>query len=95
MREFKKKSRSIKGIFAFDVAVVQTEQGLRFPTIECNRRYNGASYPTQIALKLAIPEWSAVTFSTNYQSLSEINLSDIEYDPKTSEGAIIVNWGQI
>ncbi len=40
------KDRGIKGIFAFDVAIVQTDNGLRFPVIECNPRYNGASYPT-------------------------------------------------
>ena len=85
----------MKGIFAFDVAVVQTELGLRFPAIECNPRYNGASYPTMIAQKLNIPEWSAITFSTNHRTLSDIDLSDIEYDQKTGEGSILVNWGTV
>ena len=85
----------MKGIFAFDVAVVQTEQGLRFPAIECNPRFNGASYPTLIAQKLNIPEWSAITVSTDYRNLADIDLSDIEFDIKTGQGAIIVNWGTI
>jgi hypothetical protein len=89
------KDHGMKGIFAFDVAVVETEQGRRFPAIECNPRYNGASYPTLIAQKLGIPEWSAFTFSTNHRNLSEIDLSDIEYDKKTGEGAILVNWGTV
>ncbi len=89
------KGHGMKGIFAFDVAVVQTDHGLRFPAIECNPRYNGASYPTLIAQKLAIPEWSALTFSTKYRNLSEIDFSDIEYDQKTGEGAILVNWGTV
>ena len=89
------KNHGIKGIFAFDVAVVQTNRGLRFPAIECNPRYNGASYPTLIAQKLNIPEWSAKTFTTRYRSLSEIDLSDIEFDQSSGEGAIIVNWGTI
>ena len=89
------KDRGMKGIFAFDVAVVQTPTGLRFPAIECNPRFNGASYPTLIAQKLGIPEWSAMTFSTRHRSLADIDLSDIEYDHKTGEGAVFVNWGPV
>ncbi len=85
----------MKGFLAFDVAVVQTEHGLRFPAIECNPRFNGASYPTVIAQKLDIPEWSAVTLSTRHRTLSDIDLSEIEFDIKTGEGAVIVNWGTI
>lgn len=88
-------SKGMKGIFAFDVAVVKTRTGFRFPAIECNPRFNGASYPTLIAQKLNISTWKAMTFSTQYRKLSEINLRDIEYDKKTGEGAIIVNWGTI
>jgi hypothetical protein len=83
----------MKGIFAFDVAVVQTDRGLRFKAIECNPRFNGASYPTMIAQKLDIPEWSAVSLSTQHRNLADIDLTDIEFDMKTGEGAIIVNWG--
>ena len=63
------KERGMKGIFAFDLAVVETPDGMRFPAIECNPRFNGASYPTVIAQKLDIPEWSAMTFKTKYRKL--------------------------
>lgn len=89
------KNRGMRGIFAFDVGIVKTDNGFRYPVIECNPRYNGASYPTLIAQKLNIPEWSAMTFQTKHKSLSDIDLSDIEYDPKTGEGAILVNWGTV
>jgi len=89
------KDHGMKGIFAFDVAIVQTERGLRFSAIECNPRFNGASYPTMIAQKLNILEWSAVNFSTQYRALSDIDLQGIEFDAKTGEGAIIVNWGTV
>jgi hypothetical protein len=85
--------KGMKDIFAFDVAVVKTDGGVRFPAIECNPRFNGASYPTLIAQRLGIPEWSAITFSTRHARLNKIDLSDIEYDKTTGEGAIIVNWG--
>jgi hypothetical protein len=89
------KDQGMKGVFAFDVAVVQTNRGLRFPAIECNPRFNGATYPTMIAHKLDIPEWSAVTLSTRHRKLSDIDLSGIEFDMKTGEGVIIVNWGTL
>ena len=89
------KDRGVKGIFAFDLAVVQTDRGLRFPAIECNPRFNGASYPTTIAQKLDIPEWSARSYHTCHRKLSDIDLSGIEFDMKTGEGVIIVNWGTV
>jgi hypothetical protein len=87
--------RGIKGIFAFDVAVIETKQGMRFPAIECNPRFNGASYPTLVANKLGIPEWAALTMGTFHRQLSTIDLSGIEYDPQSGEGVILVNWGTV
>jgi hypothetical protein len=89
------KDHGMKGIFAFDVAVVETENGLRFPAIECNPRFNGATYPTMIAQKMDISDWSSVTLATRHRKLSDIDLSDIEFDKKTGEGVIIVNWGTV
>jgi hypothetical protein len=87
--------RGMKGVFAFDVAVVETPNGVSFPAIECNPRYNGASYPTVIAQKLDIPEWTAKTFSTRFRTLKDIDLEGIEFNATTGEGAIIVNWGTV
>lgn len=89
------RDRGMKGVFAFDVAVVQTDEGPRFPAIECNPRFNGASYPTAIAEKLGIAEWTAVTFVTRHRALSAIDLTNIEFDPETGCGIIIVNWGPV
>lgn len=89
------KDHGMKGIFAFDVAILQTDQGLRFPAIECNPRFNGASYPTLIAQKLDILEWSTINFSTQHRTLSDVDLSDIEFDMKSGEGVVIVNWGTV
>jgi len=89
------KDHGMKGIFAFDVAVLQTNRGLRFPVIECNPRFNGATYPTIIANKLDIPEWSAITLTTSHRKLSKTKLTDIEFNKKTGEGVILVNWGTI
>ena len=85
----------MKGIFAFDVAVVRTPFGPRYTAIECNPRYNGATYPTLIAQKLGITEWCALTFDTRHRSLATIDLDNIEYDPYTGQGVILVNWGTV
>jgi len=89
------KERGMKGIFAFDLAVVETPEGVRYTAVECNPRFNGASYPTVIAQKLDIPEWSAMTFKTRYRKLSDLDIKDLEFDMKTGEGLVIVNWGTI
>ena len=87
--------RGMRGVFAFDVAVVETADGPRFPVIECNPRFNGATYPTAIAHKLDIPEWSAVALSTRHRSLAEIDLRGIEFNPRNGEGVVLVNWGPV
>lgn len=89
------RDQGMKGVFAFDVAVVQTDQGLRFPAIECNPRYNGASYPTLVAQKLGIREWTALNLGTRHRRLADVDLDGIEFDSKTGEGAVMVNWGTI
>ena len=89
------KERGMKGIFAFDLAVVETPAGIRYTAVECNPRFNGASYTTVIAQKLDIPEWRAMTFKTHHRKLSDLDISDIEFDMKTGEGLVIVNWGTL
>jgi hypothetical protein len=85
----------MKGIFAFDVAVEHTPYGPRFTAIECNPRFNGATYPTLIAQKLGIKEWSAITMDTRHRSLATIDLDQLEYDAYRGEGVILVNWGTV
>lgn len=83
------------GIFAFDVAVIETSTGPEFVPIECNPRFNGASYPSGIACRLHLPEWVSKDFKTRYDTLSEIDLGGLEYDPDTRTGIILVNWGTV
>jgi hypothetical protein len=87
--------REFNDVFAFDVAVIEEPAGTRYLAIECNPRFNGASYPTAIALKLDIPEWDARNYKTWHKSLSEIDLRGLEYRHSTGEGVILVNWGPI
>jgi hypothetical protein len=87
--------KGMKGIFAFDVAVVDNKDQQDYFAIECNPRFNGASYPTGIAQKLDIGSWSSDNFTTKYRSLDEIDLSELEYNPSTKTGVIIYNWGSV
>jgi len=84
----------MKEIFAFDVAVVEAATGTHYLAIECNPRFNGASYPTGIAKKLNIKSWTSETFTSKLRSIREIDLSGIEFNSEGT-GAIIVNWGSI
>ncbi|MCB1859796.1 MAG: ATP-grasp domain-containing protein [Gammaproteobacteria bacterium] len=87
--------KGMRGIFAFDVAVVENSGGPRFVAIECNPRYNGASYPSAIARRLLISQWIAKDFVCHYDRLADIDLSGIEYNPTTGSGVILVNWGTV
>ncbi|NWF59755.1 MAG: ATP-grasp domain-containing protein [Fischerella sp.] len=87
--------RGMKQIFAFDVAVVEDATQTRYLPIECNPRFNGASYPTGIANKLNITNWRCENFKTRYCSLENLDFSDIEFNPQTNTGVVIVNWGAI
>lgn len=87
--------KGMKGIFAFDVAAVEEENNSSYYAIECNPRFNGASYPTGIAKKLNITSWASENFNTQYTSLKDIDLSGLEFDRKTGTGVILVNWGSI
>jgi len=85
----------MKGTFAFDVAVTQKSIGTDYLAIECNPRFNGASYPTVIAHKLGLESWVARVFSTRHRSLTFLQLAGIEYNPHRGEGVVLVNWGPI
>lgn len=87
--------QGMKEIFAFDVAVVEETENTRYLAIECNPRFNGASYPTGIAKKLKLTSWSSETFTTLYRSLDELDLSGIEFNPEIDTGVVLVNWGSI
>ena len=87
--------KGMQGVFAFDVAVIDDDDGVRFEAIECNPRFNGASYPTMIAQKLDIPQWVAKTYETRYRHLEQIDLNDLEYNRQTGSGIILVNWGPV
>jgi hypothetical protein len=87
--------KGMKDVFAFDVAVDERGTKPRYLAIECNPRFNGASYPTGIAHKLGITSWSCETFRTQYRSLEQLDLKDIEFNSETATGVILVNWGPI
>jgi len=87
--------KGIKGIFAFDVAVVQEPAGPRFVPIECNPRFNGASYPSGVASRLGLKEWVALDLVTRHSSVADIDLRGIELDPKAGVGVVLLNWGTV
>ena len=89
------KKKGMKGIFAFDVAAVESDPKSSYYAIECNPRFNGASYPTGIARKLNIASWTSENFDTQYTALADINLSGLEFNADTGIGVVLVNWGSV
>jgi hypothetical protein len=82
----------MKGVFAFDVAV--DASGNPF-VLECNPRWNGATYFTRVAQRLGVEFWTGRNCATRFRTLAGIDLGDCEYRPGKSSGAVIVNWGTI
>ncbi|WP_299410034.1 ATP-grasp domain-containing protein [Acaryochloris sp. IP29b_bin.148] len=87
--------QGMKGVFAFDAAVVDGAEQPQYLAIECNPRFNGSSYPTLMAQKLNIEQWSSETFVTPYRSLADLDLSGLEFSPQSGTGIILINWGTI
>jgi hypothetical protein len=85
----------MRGLFAFDVAVVDRPGGVEYLAIECNPRFNGASYPSVVARKLGIDQWLARAFDTGHRSLADLDLRGLEFDGARGEGVVLVNWGTI
>ncbi|MCB9798382.1 ATP-grasp domain-containing protein [Candidatus Nomurabacteria bacterium] len=84
--------RGMRGYFAFDVVV--TADG-DFLMIECNPRYNGATFPTIVAERLQIPQWMARNFQVNHIDFSRLDLNGHVFDSKTGTGVVVFNWGTI
>lgn len=87
--------RGMQGIFAIDVAVVPTADGVEYLAIECNPRFNGSSYPTLVAHRLGISCWSSATYKTPLRSLLDVDLTDLTFDSATGRGVILINWGTV
>ncbi len=87
--------RGMKGSCVFELAVTRTPRGIRFPVLGCYPHYDDTSYPIFIAEKLGIPEWRLMNFKTRHRQLANLDLSEVEFDARTGEGAILVNWGLV
>lgn len=87
--------QGMKGTFGFDVAVVETPEGPKYLAIECNPRFNGSSYPTAISERLEIETWCSETVYTDCRQLADLDMTELEFDPITKTGVVLVNWGTI
>ena len=89
-------SLGLRDWIGIDVAVVGGNNGSRrYLPIECNPRHTGAAYPYYIAQKLKADFWAARTYHVKHKSFAELDLGELEYDPKTKKGWIVFLWGTI
>lgn len=85
----------MEDVFAFDVAVSTGPQGLAYDLIECNPRYTAATYPAIVAKKLNIACWMSLIIDVPFRSFAGFDIKDLEYQSKTQQGLILINWGTI
>lgn len=83
--------QGMQGPFAFDVAVSNE----RFFLIECNPRFNGCTYYSQVAEKIKAHNWIARNLSVKTDSLSGLSLDGLVWDAQKKTGLIIISWGTI
>lgn len=85
----------MRGVFAFDIAATQEDDEEHFYILECNPRFNGASYYFGTAAKMGLDQWCGTRMATYPRSLASLDIEDLEYDPDTKSGIILVGWGGI
>ncbi len=85
--------QGLDGTWAFDVAVCGKQAYL----IECNPRWNGASYFSKPAELLNAKEWEGVNVTTSHNSFAFFGDSfrELEYDPVHGTGIVIINWATV
>lgn len=86
--------QGMKGVFAFDVAVV----GEKIFAVECNPRFNGGTYPYVVARRLAVPCWVSENFKTSANTFEELDqqaFQKLEFSHEKGEGIVVFNWGTI
>ncbi len=84
-------SHGMRGYFAFDVVVLPDG---RFLLIECNPRWNGSCYPTEVGKRLNQTNWEARGYKT-LRRLDQFDLKGFEYNPSARSGVIVLNLGQL
>jgi len=78
----------LEDVFAFDVAATPESAFI----IECNARWNGATYPTFLARRLGVSQWAAIKISTRSKEPRDIHrLNDLVYDKARKSGIVVLN----
>jgi glutathione synthase/RimK-type ligase-like ATP-grasp enzyme len=84
--------KGLKGIYAFDVAMSSDGDVDNTKIIECNPRWNGASYPTVIGNRLGAETWEALGIRTPHENIGDIDLSGLVYDRAKGYGAVVTGF---
>lgn len=87
--------QGLRGVFGFDVAVVEEGGEFRYYLIGGHPRYTASTYCHETARRLGVEGWEATTLRTGVRSLSELGIGELEYDPATGQGVVVVDWGGI
>ena len=87
--------RGMRGVFAFDIVVSKKNNKEYFYVLECNPRFNSASYYFGTAVRMGLSRWCGIRFKTSLRSIGNIDIEDLEYDTVKKSGIVLVEWGRI
>jgi hypothetical protein len=86
-------SGGMAGPLGFDVAVKPESGGdSSYSVIDCNPRFNGASYPIGVAQRLGLSRWRLRSYPVRSSSLEDLGLEALAYNPHEKTGVVAVNW---
>jgi hypothetical protein len=83
--------QGLRGVFAFDLAATGYPRDPQYRLLECNPRWNGASYLWFTARKLGTGAWMGLTL-TCAGDFAAFDLEDLEYRSSRGFGLLVVNW---
>ncbi len=90
-------TNGLRDWFSFDVM----EHNGKFYLLECNPRYTGAAYPFIALTKLLGHKkalkvfWAHKTYPSSFKSINQLDLGELEYNPKKEEGWVAINPGPL
>jgi hypothetical protein len=84
----------VLGPIGFDVATFTDAEGRpKHLVLDCNPRFNGASYPAHLAKRLGVNCWMHRTYPFGPHPLEDLRLGSLAYTPRRAAGVVLVNWG--
>ena len=88
--------KGMRGHVSFNLIALPKRKGkYSYWIIECNPRWGASAHFKYLGDRLGVDSWCTTTVKTTKTDLNEISFKSFEFNPKTRQGAVVVNWGTI